>query len=375
MEAQTPPVDLVIRVITPWGSGGQRKLSYELHSPTGVAPYYRKEIRGQDLHDPEGFKATLFAQLEKLHRGLDVDDGNVLRDEIEPELTALGRRLYEALFPPELRRAYLELRNLVHTVLVVSDEPWIPWELVKPYEDRDDDYLGLQFQLTRWLAGAPHPADLIRVQRLAVFAAGETAGAAALPHAEEERQVLAKWADVSPGVVDGSPEEAVRGELTALLERGDVDLLHFVGHGDFNPGQPDESAIQLQDGPFRPRHLSGPLREGIRQRQPLVFLNACRIGQQGRTLTGLGGWVDTLVQKSGCGAFVAPQWTVGDKLGALFAKIFYRKLHDGKTLGEAAQTTRREMHHENPGELAGLAYVVYGHPNGRLVPGGAALSP
>jgi len=286
-----PPVDLEIRVTTPWGSGGQRTLSYELHSPTGVVSYFRKKIRGKDLQDPEGFKARLFAQLEKLHGGVDVDGGPVFSDEIESDLAVLGRRLYEELFPPDLRRAYLELREAVNTVLVVSDEPWIPWELVKPYEDRDDDYLGLQFRLTRWLAGAPHPADLVRVERLAVFAAGEVAGTAVLSHAEEERRVLAEWATASPGVVDGSPNSAVKGELTALLERGDVDLLHFVGHGDFDPKQSDESAIQLQDGPFRARHLSGPLREGIRRRQPLIIYD------------------------------------------------------------------------ENPGELAGLAYAVYGHPN------------
>jgi hypothetical protein len=79
-------------------------------------------------------------------------------------LRAIGEQLYRELFPLELRRAYRDLCSLpVRSLQITSDEPWIPWELVRPYDDDDpdrivdDDFLCARFELTRWLAGRSGP--------------------------------------------------------------------------------------------------------------------------------------------------------------------------------------------------------------------------
>ena len=46
----------------------------------------------------------------------------------------------------------------------MSDEPWIPWELIKPYDDEpgqeliDHDFLCMQFDFARWVCPAASPA-------------------------------------------------------------------------------------------------------------------------------------------------------------------------------------------------------------------------
>ena len=85
------------------------------------------------------------------------------------QLTRIGQRLYRDLFPVELRREYRRFRKEVHTLQIISDEPWIPWELIKPYdsEDRqdrvDDDFLCLQYEFTRWFTPARPPAQAIAI--------------------------------------------------------------------------------------------------------------------------------------------------------------------------------------------------------------------
>jgi hypothetical protein len=85
------------------------------------------------------------------------------------------------------------------------------------------------------------------------------------------------------GLEDRSPPHATGPAVTALLNEQDsqIDLWHFAGHGDV-------SQIELADGGcVRPEDLYGPRQTTISRSRPLVFLNACRVGQQSWSLTQL----------------------------------------------------------------------------------------
>ncbi len=366
---QAAPIDLEIRVSL--RDGG---LHYTLHSPSGAAGYSFKEIPGQPLEgSPEAFRASLMERLEKLHKGYGTDDEELLLREAVAELEHLGRWLYDQLFPPELQAAYRKFRGVVKTLQITSDEPWIPWELVKPSDAGDpaaiidDDFLCMQFELTRWLAGDAAPSAAVAVDRLAVFEVGKPRKGVALPAATKERERVTGLAEDHQDLEDVSPKTPNFTELEVLLRDGHLGLLHFAGHGDYAADQPDESPIVLTDRPFRPMHLSDPqLRARLRQDRPLVFLNACRAAQQGWSLTGLGGWADAWVRDCGCGAFIAPQWKVSDRLAHTFADTFYTALEEGQTFGQATRTARRALRDAEPGLPTWLAYSIYAHPNGHL---------
>ena len=67
-----------------------------------------------------------------------------------------------------------------------------------------------------------------------------------------------------------------------------IQLIHFAGHGDFDPDAAEISVIRLADSALVPRDLS---RARLGQTaHPFVFLNACEVGEQGWALTKIGGW-------------------------------------------------------------------------------------
>jgi CHAT domain-containing protein len=156
----------------------------------------------------------------------------------------------------------------------------------------------------------------------------------------------------------------------------DVDLWHFAAHGNFRIQSPDESVLLLSEGyRFRPEDIHGSRQKRISEKRPLVFLNACRVGQQGWSLTRLGGWVAAWVDRCRCGAFVGPLWAVNDWLAFEFCRAFYDALRQGKTLGEATQAARRQVSELAPDDPTWLAYTVYGHPNARVIFGPSANTP
>lgn len=363
------PPDLEMRVrLLP--EAGRTRLLYTLHSPAGVAPFSQREIEGPRIQgDPESFHAYLRGKLKQLARYLDFGGEALLPADLEHKLASLGQQLWSELFSPELRQAYRAIRRTVRTWMIVTDEPWIPWELVKPYDDSepedviDDDVLARRFQLTRWLADSRPPALVIDIRRLAAVVTDET-----LRQAETERAHLAGLAHRS-GVDDASTAATAPAGVLELLRTGGVHLLHFIGHGAFETGMADESAIPFpNDAALRPTDLAGPVKTRIGQDRPLVFMNACWGGQQGWSLTRTGGWASRWVGDCGCGAFVAPLWPVRDQAAEAFARVFYEALWRGETLGQAAGEAREHLRSTRPqGDSSVLAYTVYGNPNARVL--------
>jgi len=362
--ATLSPVDLEIHVTTQV-KGDALALDYVLHSPNGrFEPTYFRFPRGF-LGHPDTWQRRIFSTLEKLHGGLDFRDARLTATEITKELALLGEHLSDKLLPPELLRTLQEVRE-AETVLLFSDEPWIPWEIVKPYEGReaqgeDDGFLGSR-QLTRWLAGRRPPA-LIDIDRLAVVEAGSPPDLRPLTKATDELRFLRGLA-ARHRIDDQSVPDADYQGVLALLTEHDLGLIHFIGHGEHDPEFPESSGFHLHDGrTLRPLDLSHELQRRLEANRPLVFMNSCQMGRQGWSLTRPGGWARRFVLDAGCGAFVAPQWTVGDEVAHTFALAFYEALERGKTFGEATLAARGSLPKGSPGRLA---YAVYAHPGARL---------
>ncbi len=209
----TVPVDLDLYVKTVH-INGKDGFEYTLHSPSGAVPFHHVKILGKSFaRKPEDYWSGLLEQIERWNDGVDSDYKRLLAEEIREELENLGRTLYEELFPSEMRAAYRKIRDRVDTIRITSDEPFAPWELLKPFDDSDDDqafeddFLCLQYQLTRWLAGETIPSSSIEVSQLACFAVSESqafAGLPKLPYTRQARDLFASLAR-ERGVTDATP--------------------------------------------------------------------------------------------------------------------------------------------------------------------------
>jgi hypothetical protein len=372
VEPATPP-DLEIRVLLETEAGAHR-LRYILHAPTGRVDFFHRSLPGPILDAaPEAYSALLRERIESLGLQTDLAGAPLLAHETRRELDNLGRELYHRLFPAEMRSAYRSFRGAVRTLQIVSDEPWIPWEWVRPYDDSDranvidDDFLCLRFRLARWLADSGRPAEAIRVRSIAPIEAGEVAPR--LPHAAEERVWLKDLAS-RHGIPVAELAGATHPQVIARLAQGGISLFHFVGHAQCDPSRPERSGFRLVDGrSFRPLDLQGGVQTRLKEARPLVFFNACESTQQGWGPSGLDGWVAQWIHGCGCGALIGPQWNVSDGLALCFAKSFYSSLARGATFAQATRAARRALRRTHPGHPSWLAFVLYAHPNGRLLLG------
>jgi GrxC family glutaredoxin len=296
------------------------------------------------------------------------------------ELAALGNSLYRDLIPEPLKAEYgktIRTKFAGKALLITSDEPWIPWEMVRPAAvDEttgdllyDDPPLCEMFRLSRWLTGRGAP-DQLRMKEGAWVAPSGSA-----PEAEAENRYFQELHRRQWQVRLSGPLQQVA-EVQARLEARGVQLWHFACHGNFDAANPENSMLKLADGYFSPHQIDTRARASLTAAKPLVFLNACHAGEIGFALTGAGGWAMAFFQ-AGAGALIGSQWEINGKLAARFAQEFYNRLwgvneFEGRPqpLGQAFHEARLVIKALDEANPTWLAYVLYGDPYGEVVLGG-----
>jgi hypothetical protein len=367
-----PPPDLELRVML---SGDRRRLSFMLH---GGSDYnFRSMGETESLPDePRIFLQPIFDRLSSLARrsasARSADETAAARK----ELSDLGANLFDQLFPQALKDEYgkvVRKKYAGRALLITSDEPWIPWEVVRPFavDDNgdvlyDDPPLCEMFRLSRWLAGRGAP-DQVAMRQGVWVAPPDNLQAAGAEGAFFEELHRRNWQISLSGPLTRVDEVQKR------LQSKDTQLFHFACHGNFDAANPDNSKIKLEGGFFSPGQIDIQARAGLLATRPMVFLNACHAGQVGFGLTGLGGWAEKFLQ-SGASAFIGSLWEINDKLAAQFAQEFYNRLW-GLTgvapapLGQAFHEARMAIKTADEANPTWLAYVLYGDPQGRVLLG------
>lgn len=362
-----PPADLELRVTKDERSN---TLHFTLHSEDASLGYIRQEMGSVQLADePRRFLAEKLARLSDFAgRAMDHQDDAFLR-EVEDEIIAIGENLFEQIFPQALRDEYWRIKALreegrIRSLLIVSDEPWIPWELIKPYGfdnetnmELSDDFLAAAFQTSRWLAGRGLG------EPMHIRAAELVAPELDLVYVQREQAYFANLAE--RGLRLGEILRT-RSDFLETTRNGEFQLMHVAAHGKFKPENADTSPIILRNREIvQPDDLAGGRSLALRRQRPLIFLNTCHSGQLEFTLTGLGGWADRMVNDIGVSAFIGTLWEVQDALAAEFAQMFYNKLIEGQTLGEAFHSAREHIRALQPANPTWLAYTLYADPNSR----------
>lgn len=331
--------------------------------------------------EPKRYIEMLYDRCFKLTNRQDPTAATVLqirktlpRQEVDRRFRQLGQNLWEMLIPQELKELYAVERSQWkdQTLLVVSDEPHIPWELVWAFDAKagwqDENPWCVQMKFTRWLRrdiqgnGHEAPVQRLNLQHFACIAPSDSK----LPCAQAERQFLRNVIQ-RYRFVDFSPAESSLEAVMNLLENHPYSWLHVAAHGNFYADSPSsDSAIWLQDqSPLTPDQFIGlELLGHIEKERPAFVFNACHAGRMGWDLTQLGGWANRLIS-NGAGLFIAPLWTVTDQAAQRFAELFYEELLKGSTVAEAVRQSREAI--RQAGDPTWLAYSVYSHPNAMLI--------
>jgi hypothetical protein len=331
-----------------------REYQFILTSPAEVLDLYCVE-KGQFRFalDPDQQFRHFFEEIEK-------PDTRLAPEEFAGILAEKGRLLYQELFPDPLKELYWQARDRIHTIQIVSEEPWIPWEIVKPWrmndqigEVEEDEFLCERYVMARWLKGR-NVKEKDKVARIRLVVPEDSG----LISAYRERQWLEEFASERRLLTQPA---RTRQELLKALAEGGFDLLHISCHGLFNPDTSTKSTLYLQDkSPLTVEALSGQaVKFGFEN--PIVFLNACQTGRQGYSLTGIGSWARQFLAVR-CAAFIGSLWSVNDDLAFTFAQAFYTRLSAGATLGEAVRYARLAVKAADPTDPTYLAYTLYADP-------------
>jgi hypothetical protein len=306
--------------------------------------------------DAPAFFTGFFEEIEAIFKG---PDPAAMADALEGKGTFLTTKL----MPDALRETLWSLRKRIATILIQSDEPWVPWELCRLFHNNADgtieegDFLSREFVVTRWFKQTALRSTLTAAS-VGLVVPSNSGLAAASGEARFVRMLA-----TATRTVTEIPARSK--ELRAALGSATHDVLHFTGHGEANEANADRANIRLETPiPFKPEDICGRV-ASFGARHPLVILNACQVGRAGRSLGGHAGWPQAFI-KAGAGAFIAPFWSISDGKASVFAQAFYEALlGESQTIGEAVRAARDAV--KNDIDPTWLAYVVYAYPDAKIV--------
>ena len=323
-----------------------------------------------------------------------------LTDPLAARLDDLGDLLRRLLLPADFGDKVREGPPLVFEVDRALAR--VQWEMMAADETIGSGprALGLRVALARQLRTtyspppAPSPRPPSRLRALVIGDPGDPAKGESLPGARREAQ---RVADVlrSRGVdvveLVGAPDAAGAGPLPGIapasridvlhhLLTGGFDILHYCGHGDFDPDEPDRAGWVFKGGLLTSREL-----EGLALAPRLVVANACLTGlTSGVTRSGapvavrgetdlLPGLADEFFRR-GVRDYVGTAWEVSDEGAILFAETFYDSVLPAPgrppadlTYGQAMLKARQALATAGMYESLWAAYQHYGDPTGSLV--------
>ncbi len=252
------------------------------------------------------------------------------------------------------------------TILILSEEPYIPWELAvlkPPLNPNLPPFLGAQAVVGRWVLAhrgpkLPPPCEQ-HVKDIAVVSGvySNVPGWRRLQQAEDEAtEIENRWNGIHVDAATGPVLKCIKGTPAG-------DLLHFATHGNYDPSSTLNGLILVDGEPLDPTTVKGSNLAGT----PFIFLNACQVGQGNAVLGDYAGMAAAFLY-AGASGVVAPLWSIKDTIAKEIALSFYSQTFGGTAPAEFLRSERSKFHDSSTTISATcLAYQFFGHPAMRLV--------
>ena len=281
-------------------------------------------------------------------------------------LVELGHRLYEAFIGPDGKKI---LESIFPTAILFNVDETIlnlPWELI----GAEGDAISLQTPFGRLVTTRVIPRlgrdplkedKVVRILAIANptldLAAGE-GEIVALRELEGDRGGFSIEVSVL------TRDKATRSAFAEKMATGGYDILHFSGHGSFDPSAPETSAIRFTDGV-----LSAADVLDLKWKAPpyLVFNSACESGRAagGKRLVSGESHSNGLAAAfiaAGASGYAGYFWPVTETGASLFTKAFYKTLFQRENVGLAFLEARKYVVRElgEVADLTGYSAILFG---------------
>ncbi|MDP9465556.1 MAG: CHAT domain-containing protein, partial [Actinomycetota bacterium] len=348
--AEQPP-DLTVCILRGSEPG---RLLWSFESPHATFSAAGKTSIGDD---PDTFARTVISTIAA-HEG---------RPTLALGLQGIGHTI-SAKVPAEMWAALATVAQAVGsqrpTVLLLSEEAYVPWELARmpvPLDPSIAGFLGAQVTIGRWVLATERPPlpppRLVHVDDMVVISGRyEQPGWSRLEHAEAEAATLVdRYHAIG---IDAVTDKVVG----CLLGHPAGDVLHFSLHGKYEPGSAKQGLVLVDGDVIDPLVVKG----GSLTEAPLVFLNACQVGTGQETLGDYAGLAESFLF-AGASAVVAPLWSIDDRVASALAERFYTRAFAGEAIAEILRAERAAFGTgDDPNSSTLVAFQFFGHPAMRL---------
>lgn len=357
------------------------------------------------IADEKSYRISAITQSATVpERSIRVDPGLIaqaveqMTDPLPGDVAELSELLFSLTLPRDFRELMAADAPLIFEVNRGTAS--VHWEMLASGTGGvSDDPIGLlrpvarqlrtQYSETISLGGA---ARRRTINALVIGDPGDPDEGLNLPHARvEARKVARMLSDLAAGGLDievdlliGAPNYTDRGvppatrlEVVRRLLKGDVDLVHYSGHGDFDPDDPSRSGWLFHDGLLTAGEI-----ERVDVAPAVVVANACLSGRMSTAMPGASGWrpeasllpslADEFLNR-GVRNYIGTAWEIDDEGATEFAKAFYGGFLNpqnpdatiGDALLEARKTVREWERRYAPDLVLWAAYQHYGDPGFR----------
>lgn len=283
-------------------------------------------------------------------------------EDISAQAKTKGAKLYKGLVPKGL---YDRLRSVTEPLLISTDICGLPWEI---FHDGEDFWclryaLGKQILVTGHEPSEKPSKEISRKLRVLLIGSDPKGD---LPFVHDEIKTIGDTLE-SNGVIVRSvaPDLATFDSVTDYLQEG-FDFIHYAGH--IGVDEKEEPGLLLARGEL----LSAAMIQKQMNECSLAFLNGCASGQ--REAEGTSGEREKTLKSvadgflfGGAAGVVGTLCDVRDCHAASLAAEFYRRLLEGKPIGESLRMARFHSRATHPESATWLSFVLYGNPSLVLV--------
>ena len=372
--------DLVIRFESVPGQGYRARVTA---SPRGAS---EPVALSPSLFDRHGaFEETLDTAIWRDGERIGVErDARAPATALNLEPATLGRQLFDALFSGAIRETFLssfasvscqEGRGLRISLELEPEVAGVvgslPWELLYRFETRDFLSRSVRTPVIRRLEMnrsrlTPRPISALRV--LVVLSNPERDQ---MLDVGSEKRLIQEALGSLKGLDLQFLERPTIEELRQNVRDRPFDVLHFAGHGGFNPE--GEGILCFEDEDRQERAVTGSILAdnliGFGPTPRLVFLNACKTARLPDNEQGRDPYqgVASALLMAGVPAVIAMQFPITDRAATAFSGELYRALAQGDPLESAVVEGRLALHRSRPSSWEWATPVLFlGVPHGDL---------
>ena len=291
-------------------------------------------------------------------------------------LLTLGRFLFESVLPFPLQDV---LRRLDTSLILSTNTPDIPWELMFDQSIKPGRFLCLSLSMGRLVLGNRESTTHVHTTTLSdrtvrKLGKRDSQGLSVLflvnptgerPGAEEEVVSLCTSLPESISRLIMYRQQANQLEIRMRLGSEPLHVLHYAGPLPVasSTGSPQLALAgnsRLDEGAFEQIFQGLP-------RRPLVVLSFHDDAHLQPERDELIEPLAASLMASGAGAVLTTRWPINPQRAREFVALFYQEVADGTTLGEAVRRTRAVMAQHYAEDTSWLSFVLYGDPSQRLV--------